>query len=67
MSILGTSQTERVLSHEQAQFCWRSEDSEAWNTTPSCFRSRIAADRSLGDIVSKQAASGWAVAQMDLD
>ena len=70
VSCPGACQTQRVINHEQAcrsQFCWRSEDSQQWNSNFRICKGRIASDGSCRWNVNKYAACGWAVVQMDLD
>ena len=45
----------------RSQFHWMSKDSEEWNRDPRTYGG------SLREIVNKDAACGWAVAQMDPD
>ena len=50
VSFSGASQTERAIEHEEAaqrQFCWMSQDSDAWNRNPRSYSGRIASDVSL--------------------
>ena len=50
VSCLGGCQTERVINHEQgcrSQSCWRSKDSEAWNTNSRSWTGGIACDGSF--------------------
>ena len=59
-------QTRRVINHEHAsrsQSCWRSKDSQQWNSNFRIHRGRIAIGGSFRWNVNKYAA----VAQMDLD
>ena len=70
VSCPGPFQTQRVINHERAcrsQFCWRSEDSQQWNSNFRICKGRIASDGSCRWNVNEYAACGFAVVQMYLD